>query len=127
MGPAEPFDLDAFLAEGAQTGEYAEPVRCIQASRIRDIVVLDDQHVAFRLSRGEQYLVQFPHRCPGLHRNEPVAYETRGQRLCAQDWIRGMGGFGSYGPGMRCNLDTFQPVSAEQLELLKDTLRRRRR
>ena len=105
-------------------------VDCIPNHRIRSIEVLDDKHVSFRMSRDEYYLVQFKHRCPGLRRNKPVITEPRSStRFCALDGLRATyeGALGDLSPGMYCSIPGFQPVTKEQIVLLKDTLRIERR
>ncbi len=127
--PALPAEVEALLSEPSAASEYAEEERCLSIHRIREVDALDDRHVVFRLSRKALYLVQLPHRCPGLRRNDPVAYESQsGMSVCTHDAIRGTF---RYGPGDTrlgppCSIPGFQEITVEQLALLRESLRQRR-
>ena len=116
---AELLQTDPELLHGEDTP------RCINTHRIRDSEVIDEQHVAFRVSRDEYYLVQFKRRCPGLRRGNPLYFETRMNRLCEHDVIRGSysSGVASFEPGMPCAIPEFQKVTKEQIVMLKDALK----
>ena len=119
--------VDALLARDPEREDYVDDERCISTGNIRDVEVLDDRHVTFRVRRNEYYLVQFEHRCPGLRRNRPVMYESNSSRLCVHDGIRALyeRGFGGYDPGMRCSIPGFQSVTREQVDGLKAVLRKK--
>lgn len=124
--PPLPAEVEALLSEPSAESDYAEEERCLSIHRIREVEALDDRHVVFRMSRKAFYLVQLPHRCPGLRRNDPVAYETlNGMSVCAHDAIRGTF---SYGPGNArlgppCAIPGFQEITVEQLAMLRESLR----
>lgn len=125
-----PQSVEEILTREPSAEDYTQMVDCIPNHRIRSIEVLDDKHVAFRMSGDEYYLVQFKHRCPGLRRNKPVITEPRSNsRYCAMDGLRATheGALGDLSPGMYCSIPGFQPVTKEQIVLLKDTLRVERR
>lgn len=122
--------VEEILRRDPEQKDYSKAPRCLQTRRIRSVDVIDDRHVAFRISRKEYYLVQFDHRCPGLRRGKPIIYEPGGSgRLCVLDGIRATydNGLGGLQPGMRCSINGFQSVSKEQLVLLKDALKVERR
>ncbi len=122
--------VEEILTRDPDEDDYGDTPRCVRTSRIREIDVIDDQHVAFQVSRSEYYLVQFEHRCPGLRRGKPVIYEpSGGNRLCVLDGIRATydNGLGGVTPGMRCAISGFESVTKEQLVLLKDALKAERR
>ncbi|MDD9963402.1 MAG: hypothetical protein F4X31_06460 [Gammaproteobacteria bacterium] len=124
--PALPADVEAILSEPSGQSDYAEEERCLPIHRIREVDVLDDRHVVFRMSRKTYYLVQLPHRCPGLRRNDPVAYETvNGMSVCSLDAIRGTFRFGPGDSrlGPPCSIPGFQEVTVEQLATLREFLR----
>ena len=127
--PALPADVEAIVSAPSASSDYAEEERCLSVHRIREVDALDDRHVVFRMSRKALYLVQLPHRCPGLRRNDPVAYETRGgTSVCALDAIRGTF---RYGPGdtrlgPACAIPGFQEITVEQLSVLRESLRQGR-
>ncbi len=125
--PALPAEVEALLSEPSDPSDYFEEKRCLSTHRIRDVDALDDRHVVFRMNRKALYLVQFPHRCPGLRRNGPVAYETlNGMSVCAHDAIRGtfQYGVGDARLGPPCAIPGFQEITVEQLSLLRESLRR---
>ena len=117
--------VDALLARDPEQEDYVDDERCISTSRVREVEVLDDRHVAFQVRQNEFYLVQFNHRCPGLRRGRPVMYESKGSRLCQHDALRTLysAGPGRYDPGMKCFIPGFQSVTREQLEGIKVLLR----
>ena len=117
------------LSQPSDPSDYAAEERCLPIHRIRQVDALDNRHVLFRMSRKTLYLVQLPHRCPGLRRNDPVAYETlNGMSVCTHDAIRGTLGFGpgSSRLGPPCAIPGFQEISVEQLAVLRESLRQGR-
>ena len=124
--PALPAEVEAILSEPSAPSDYVDEERCLPIHRIRDVDALDDRHVLFRMSRKALYLVQLPRRCPGLRRNDPVAYETlNGMSVCSHDAIRGTFRFGSGGSrlGPPCAIPGFQAITVEQLAALRAALR----
>ena len=122
--------IEEILQRDPEQADYGEAPRCLQTQRIRSVDVIDDKHIAFRVSRKQYYLVQFKHRCPGLRRGKPIITEPgAGSRLCVLDGIRATyeNGLGGLQPGMRCAINGFQSVTKEQLVLLKDALKVERR
>lgn len=134
-GPAEEAagerDLDAIIAEILDVDaveDYDTAETCIPRSRISRTEILNDRFVVFHLRGDEKYLVQFRHRCPGLRRNGTMRLETRSFRLCAMDTIQGLYeigiGRGTWGPS--CMIPGFEPVTQEQVAIIKEELRRPR-
>jgi len=121
----QPLTVEELLTRDPQRSEYVKDARCITSARIKDTIVIDDRHIAFRVSRDEYYLVQFDHRCHDLRRGRPVAIERQSIKLCVNDSVRGIRdyGGGAYRRGMRCRIPGFQRISKEQLDLLEATLR----
>ncbi len=119
--------LEELLGRGAEDPQDYEE-RCISTRSIRSHRVLDAQHLVFEMRRGELFLVQFPRRCFGLRRGDPISYRTSGARLCKLDNIRPLqlGGRG-FEPGFPCYIPGFQRVTQEQLDFLAEELRDRRR
>ena len=121
-------DLEAVVAEilrsEATAEDYDESKRCISKGRISRSEVLGDRFVVFHMRGDEKYMVQFDRRCPGLERNGTLRLETSSLQLCAMDTIQGlfeMGvGRGHWGP--RCMIPGFEPVTAEQVTLIKEEL-----
>lgn len=134
-GPAEEAaderDLDAIIAEILDVDaveEYDTTENCIARSRISRTEILNERFVVFHLRGDEKYLVQFRHRCPGLRRNGTMRLETRSFRICSMDTVQGLYeigiGRGTWGPS--CMIPGFEPVTREQVAIIKDELRRPR-
>ena len=128
---ADERDLDAIIAEILDVDaveDYDTTESCIARSRISRTEILNERFVVFHLRGDEKYLVQFQHRCPGLRRNGTMRLETRSFRICSMDTIQGfyeMGiGRGSWGPS--CMIPGFEPVTREQVAIIKEELRRPR-
>ncbi|MDE0349796.1 MAG: DUF6491 family protein [Gammaproteobacteria bacterium] len=128
---AEERDLEAIIAailDVDAVEEYDTSENCIPRSRISRTEILNERFVVFHLRGDEKYLVQFRHRCPGLRRNGTMRLETRSFRLCSMDTIQGfyeMGiGRGTWGPS--CMIPGFEPVTREQVAIIKEELRRPR-
>lgn len=122
--------VEEILNRDPTQSDYVESPRCINTTRIRDMEVVDDQHIVLRVARNEYFLIRFDHRCPGLQRGRPVIYEPgSGSQLCVLDSIRATydSGLGGISPGMRCAIPRFESITTEQLALLKDTLQVQRR
>ena len=120
------------LAEvlGAEDDEAFEALseRCLQTSRIRSHQVLDEQHIVFRMRNGDHYLTRLPRRCVGLRWGNAIRLDVRGNRLCRLDTIRALprDSF-SIDPGVPCMVQGFQQVTPEQVEYLREGLKRQRR
>ena len=130
QGATSGLSVDEILQRDPERSDYGEAPRCLSTNRIRSVDVIDEKHIAFRMSRSEYYLVQFDHACPGLRRGRPIIYEPgNNNRLCVLDGVRGTYDFGGGGlrPGMRCSINGFESVSKEQLVLLKDALKVQKR
>ena len=124
----EPLDVATILATPADEESYVDAPRCISSQRIRGVEVLDDRHVAFRMSRSKYFLVQFTHACPTLRLNSAIAYDVRNQRVCALDGLRPLNGYGiSALPAVIvCRIPGFQEINKEQLALLRESLKGKR-
>lgn len=126
---ALPAEVEAILSEPAAS-DYPGEEQCISRHRIREVKVVDEHHVTFKLGREQLYLVQFKHRCPGLRRNDPVVYEsTNSMSVCRHDIIRSLlpFGFGDNRLGPPCHIPGFQQITPEQLVALQEALKQRQR
>ncbi|MCZ6458723.1 MAG: DUF6491 family protein [Gammaproteobacteria bacterium] len=124
----KPLDVDTILTTPADEESYVDAPRCISSQRIRSVEVLDDRHVAFRMSRSKFFLVQFTHACPTLRVNSAIAYDVRNHRVCALDGLRPLNGYGvSAQPAViACRIPGFQEINKEQLALLRESLKGKR-
>ncbi len=125
---SEPLDVETILSTPADEESYVDTPRCISSPRIRSIEVLDDRHVAFRMSRNKFFLVQFTHRCPTLRPTSRIAYDVSSQRVCMLDGIRPLNGYGAAAQPavISCRIPGFQEINKEQLALLRESLKRKR-
>lgn len=123
-----PPEVEAILSAPA-AGDYPGEEQCLSRHRIREVKVLDERHVVFKMDRKQLYLVQFQHRCPGLRRNDPVIYESlNSMSVCRHDTMRALTpfGFGDSRAGPPCFIPGFQQISEEQLGMLREALKQRR-
>jgi len=109
----------------APSVDYSQAERCLRSERIDRTEALNDKYLVFHLHGNETWLAQFPVRCPGLAPNVKLMFEKTNQRICAWDTVRVLydNGFGmepTLGP--RCTLPKFEPVSEEQVAMLKSAI-----
>ncbi|MEM6707283.1 MAG: DUF6491 family protein [Pseudomonadota bacterium] len=115
---------DVLDAEADETAT-AKPVRCLRTFQIRSHRIIDPQHIVFRMRNGDMYLSKFPNRCIGLRRGDGIALETRSGRLCRMDALRPINRLGfANQPGAPCFIRDFEPVTAEQIDYLVESLKR---
>ncbi len=102
------------------TNEEPKAVRCIDLKRIKTSEILGSQHIVFEMSNRERYMSTLSHPCPGMRPNTPYLLRPSTGRLCDLDIITMLNstGFG-FMPGASCGLGPFEPVSAEQVEMVK--------
>jgi hypothetical protein len=92
------------------------PEDCIIISRIDQTEAIDDQNIIFRMRGRSVYRNTLPSKCPGLQRENRIAYETRSSRLCKIDTITVLEDFGVLRPGFTCRLGQFVPLSEAEVE-----------
>jgi len=96
------------------------PEDCLIVSRIRSTEAIDDQNIIFRMRGDQVYRNTLPRTCPGLERENRIAYETATSRLCSIDMITVLEDVGvGLRPGFTCRLGEFVPLSPDELEDLK--------
>jgi hypothetical protein len=97
------------------------PQDCISVSSIDQTDAIDDQNLIFRMRRRDQvFRNHLPRRCPGLERENRIAYQARGGRLCSIDTITVLEQFGvGFRDGFTCRLGEFVPMSPEEVEELE--------
>ena len=120
-------EVEAILNQTPDAEGYGSLERCIQARTIRGTQVLDDRHIVFEVPSKKYYLVQFESGCPMMRPDVTIAYEPRGSQLCRMDFIRAIDSFSPGSVGPPCSIPGFYPVTREQVALLKDTLKARRK
>lgn len=95
------------------------PQDCINVSRIDSTEAVDDQNIIFRLRGREVFRNHLPRKCPGLERENRIAYRTSVGRLCSIDTITVLEQFGvGFRDGFTCRLGEFVPLSPAEVEEL---------
>ncbi|MGE0622267.1 MAG: DUF6491 family protein [Pseudomonadales bacterium] len=125
-GYAFPPEVEELLNNASDPEGYAQTERCIFTREIRDTDILDQRHLVFELTGKRLYLVQFQFTCPGLRRGASIVYETRNSQLCRLDQIRAFEP-GPAIPNPPCTIPGFMPVEKEQVALLKESLKSKRK
>lgn len=122
-----PPEIERLLTETSDPEEYAQTERCLSTRSIRETEVLDDRHIVFEMRPEKYYVVQFRHSCHRLNPRSTLVYETRDNRLCRLDQIRAGNtpGYGDLGPP--CSIPGFIEVTEQQVVLLRETLKVRRK
>lgn len=112
------------LARVEGSGEYADTERCLSTTRYDSVDILDEQHLLFAGNGPDEvWLNTLRSRCPGLHRNDVLAFEMNGTRLCSLDsatvvqrflfWQR---------TGPTCTLGEFHELTDAQASLIREAM-----
>jgi hypothetical protein len=122
--------LVPLLAAGAALGQDDDeafdrtPRDCLITQTIDQTDAIDDQNIIFYMRGSKVYRNHLPRKCPGLERENRIAWQTHSSRLCSIDQITVLEDFGgTFRPGFTCRLGEFVPMSAaevEELELRED-------
>ena len=93
------------------------PENCIIVSRIDETDAIDDHNIIFRMRGDRVYRNTLPNKCPGLERENRIAYQTGSSRLCDIDTITVLEDFGvGFRPGFTCRLGQFVPLSEAEIQ-----------
>src|SRR6188474_2166990 len=93
------------------------PQDCVITSRIDQTEAVDDQNIIFRMRGKQVYRNTLPRTCPGLLRENRIAWETSTARLCNIDTITVLENYGvGFRPGFTCRLGEFVPLSPAEVE-----------
>jgi hypothetical protein len=108
-------------AQDDEEGAFARtPQDCVVVSNIDQTDAIDDQNLIFRMRGKRVYRNHLPRKCPGLARENRIAFETRVGRLCSIDTITVLERLGvGFTPGFTCRLGEFIPLSPEEIEDLE--------
>jgi hypothetical protein len=117
--------LAASSAIGQEDGAFDRtPQDCVSVSSIDETDAIDDQNIIFRMRGDRVFRNHLPRKCPGLERENRIAYRTTAGRLCSIDTITVLEQFGAgLRDGFTCRLGEFVPLSpaeVEDLELRED-------
>jgi uncharacterized protein DUF6491 len=116
--------ISALLAAASAFGQDGEdkpfdrtPADCITVARIDQTEAIDDQTIIFRMRGRSVYRNTLPSKCPGLERENRIAFQSSTSRLCNIDTITVLEDFGvGFRPGFTCRLGPFVPLSEEEVE-----------
>lgn len=98
------------------------PRDCVSLNTIDETDAVDDQNIIFYMRNGSAYRNHLPRKCPGLERENRIAYKIEGsRRLCSINTITvledGFGGGGlPFREGFTCRLGEFVPLSPAEIE-----------
>jgi hypothetical protein len=96
------------------------PQECVNVSRIDETEALDDQNIIFRMRGDQVFRNHLPRACPGLERENRIAYRTMSGRLCSIDTITVLEQWGiGFREGFTCRLGEFVPLSPAEIEELE--------
>ena len=123
-------DIETILTQPMGQEEYVEAQRCLSRYQYQSVKIIDDQHVLFEGRRGKAWLNTLRRRCIGLRRHDIPVFDNRTARaqLCNLDDFVGMeqrmSGLGR--ASATCVLGDFQPVTEQQVALIKATVESRK-
>jgi Family of unknown function (DUF6491) len=121
---AEP-SAEEILSGTAPPADYSQAVDCIPSAMINRTEPLNDRYIVFHSSGNRLWLVQLKMRCPGMTASSLLSFEKDANRLCEWDSVRTVNDYGMGGVrlGPKCNLPKFEPVSQDQIDMLKQHIR----
>lgn len=121
---AEP-TAEEILSGAAAPIDYSRAVKCIAWHKIERAELLNDRYIVFHLSGDELWLAQLRMKCPGVTPSSVLSFEKDTNQLCEWDSVRTVTEDGIDGVrlGPKCNLPKFEPVSPEQVAMLKQHIR----
>jgi hypothetical protein len=116
---------EAILKGEAPPVDYSQAAKCLPSTDIERTEALSDRYIVFHFRNDGLWLAQMRGRCPGMSPNSHLAIEKDKSRLCEWDTVRVVydEGIGNVRLGPICNLPKFEPISAEQVEMLRQQIR----
>jgi hypothetical protein len=102
---SKPTEIEKALAKFDRTGETK---KCVNPGRIRNMRVVDDNHIIFELPGRTYYLNNLPRRCRSLGFHESIMYKVRGGSLCERELFQVLDG--SSIPGAHCSFGKFEKL-----------------
>jgi hypothetical protein len=114
---------EEILSGTAPPVDYSQAVKCIQSERLERTEPLSERYIVFHLKGDALWIAQMRNRCPGMTSQSKLMFEKINPRICEWDTVRVVYDEGThlrFGP--RCNLPKFEPVSPEQVGMIKERL-----
>jgi hypothetical protein len=114
---AAPQDDEA-AAEAEAASTSAGPRSCLPHPTIDRTKILNDRNIVFVTQDDTIYNNELPKQCPSLKPNSLVNYSIANGRLCAGDRFQLLWESSprNYVPAFVCQLGTFVPISADELQ-----------
>ena len=115
-------ELEAILAEIAESDDYAESSNCLRMRAYRSVEILDDRHLLF-IGKRKMWVNELRNRCASLRPDQILMFERRGSKICETDRVSGRdrhhmpGNF--YGS---CLLGRFAEIDEQQALALRDAI-----
>lgn len=118
--------VQEILSAPAEDDAARAAVRCIRSSDYNRVEVLNDQMLLFQGRGDARWLNQLRIRCLGLRKRDVLEFEMRSMRICEMGSFRSIDPSGYGVSSASCSLGAFEPVSPDQVQMLKDSLRAER-
>ena len=121
-------EIEAILTQPLGEDEYVQSERCISTYSYHSVDILDNKHVVFK-GRGDNIWINTLRApCLGLRRRDVLQFELRTSQLCNLDDFSSVnyGVSGGFKTSATCVLGDSAPVTAEQVDLIKATMEKKR-
>jgi hypothetical protein len=111
--------------------DYSQAVKCLRSELIERTEPLGDRYIVFHLRGNQMWIAQMRKRCPQMGYDSKLMFVKNNPRICEWDTVRvvldsGVIGtideIGEYRLGPPCNLPKFEPITQDQVNLLKQSL-----
>jgi len=115
--------FDEILNGTAPPTDYSQLQKCLRSELIERTEPLSDRFIVFHMRGGALWIAQMRNRCPEMTYDSKLMFEKSNPRICEWDSVRVVHDEGlDYRYGPRCNLPKFEPVSPQQVDMLKQAL-----
>jgi hypothetical protein len=104
---------------------YVEPRHCIPVFAYDNVEILNDQMLVFHgRQKDKLWLNQLAGRCPGLRQNMTLKFELHQDQACNLDTFNGVEHIFWFWQNTTgsCSLGKFQPVTPDQVNMVKDAI-----
>jgi len=104
--------------------DYSQAVKCLKSENIERTEPISDRYIVFHLRGNEIWIAQMRNRCPQMGSNSKLMFVKNNPRICEWDTVRVVrdDGDDEYRLGPPCNLPKFEPVTQEQVAMLKQSI-----
>ncbi|MDE0004376.1 MAG: DUF6491 family protein [Rhodospirillaceae bacterium] len=114
--------VEEILADAPRPEHYAGPVKCLHRDAYTNVEVINGEYLLFHGRRDKAWVNRLRNACTGLRRHDTLVFETYSGRVCDFDTVNGADSVGGtlQSTSARCGLGSFDPVTPEQAEQLRD-------